>query len=256
MTITSTSLDNTFRKVASVLIRGRLAYLSRSFSTYEYLGDPLIILYILSSLDIDEVCIIDLDASKSGILNTYLLKSLRSIADYPLSYAGGVRSITTVEKIFSYGYDRIVFCSQNKYLSGLVDFANQKYGKQAIAITIDYLEFENQRYIYCPYSRLKLATLLQDHIRTLPLQKTSDVIFTSVSRTGTTDGLDFDLLKTSSVSSLDNPVLLSGGLGNAVNRPLDSAKGFSGFYSSTSMFLQSLSKGSVMVSYNRLKSLE
>ena len=89
------------RVIASLLVKNRLAYVSDSFRRLHYVGDPLVTARILSSSLIDELMIIDLSASQNNKIDSYLISSLRSICDYPLSYSGGIRSTSSIDNLFS-----------------------------------------------------------------------------------------------------------------------------------------------------------
>ena len=237
------------RQIASILIYKKLAFLSFNFREYEYLGDPLIILFILSNLSVDEVSIVDLDASKTGKLNKYLLQSMRSVADFPLSYAGGIRSTSHIDQIFAFGYDRIVLSCRNSNLIDLLTFINQKYGRQSVSVSIDYSEIGLERYIFDPYIRKPTTFTIQEALSYLPLHLIADIILTSVSRT--VSGLDLKVFNILSKYDFSNPVVLSGGLASSPPEPLPELKHFSGIMSSTSMFLQSQCRGSALVSLPR-----
>lgn len=69
------------------------------------------------------------------------------------------------------------------------------------------------------------------------------IFFSSVSRAGNQVGIDYTILQESYIASIDNPIVLAGGLQNLHNLSLGSLQdmhpSFAGLAASSSIFLQS-----------------
>jgi len=245
------------RIIPTLLIKNRLAYVSRNFVNCEYVGDPINIINILSAHCADEVLIVDKSASVNGCIDKYYLGLLRSVADFPLSYAGGVRTNQHVDEVFTAGFDKLVLSACNHSLIKLAEFASNKYGAQAVALSIDYARNEELFTLYDPYQRMITSINLLDLLSVLPLDIISDIILTNVISTGQYTGINTDVLFHIDSLGIKNPILLSGGLRSLdislFHSIIETFETFSGVCSSTGIFLQSNRFGSALVSLNRFK---
>jgi cyclase len=243
------------RLIPSLLLRSRLAFVSRRFNEYEYVGDPINILNILSSCCVDEVFIVDRTASLSGRIDQGFLERLRSVSDFPLSYAGGIRKTAQVDQVFRAGFDKIFLSACNLDLLRLAQYTHMKYGSQALGLSLDYSGDSKQRNVYNPYTRLLTEHSLLNYLMEIPVELFSDVLLTAVTSTGLSCGIDIDLLDSVANTRLRNPILLAGGLvhysSSLITDLIRRNPHFSGISASTSIFLQNYIFGSALVSLKR-----
>ena len=100
-----------------------------------YLGDPINIVKIYSELGVDEILINDIsDIDKP---NFKLLKNISEESFVPLSYGGGVENLNDIEKILSYGYERILFNSLVFEDLSFVKKAIKEFGSSSISISVN-----------------------------------------------------------------------------------------------------------------------
>ena len=79
-----------------------------NFSDRKYIGDILNNIRIFNEKNVDEIVVLDIDAS----LNSYeprldLLKNIASVCRMPVTYGGGVNSLEMSKKIISVGIEKI-----------------------------------------------------------------------------------------------------------------------------------------------------
>ena len=239
-----TSTGTRARLIVSLLIIDELAYISYGYSTYEYVGDPINILNILSGFEVDEVLIIDLSASRANHLNLNLMRRLRAVSDFPLSYAGGIRTMNDANAIMQLGFDKLCLNACNPNLSILLLQISQYYGVQSLAVSVDYTTVCNKRYIYNPYTRNGTQLGLATAVCALPVNLFSDILFSSVPRAGSQTGIDIDIIYDTTIQNLRNPIVLSSGLGSNGRELLaqltELHSGVAGLAASASIFLQSV----------------
>ena len=238
------------RLIATLLIINGLAYISYGYSSYEYVGDPINILNLLSGFDVDEVLIVDLSASSSHQLNIRLLSKLRAVADFPLAYAGGIKSAIHADCIMQLGFDKIFLAACNPSLPTLLKQISECYGIQALGLSVDYAIDNNKRYIYNPYIRRNSQLSLSSFLGSLQVNLLSDLLFSCVDRAGHKTGLDLSILQEDYICVIDNPILLSGGLHSQGSQLLKNVNelypGVAGFVASSSIFLQSGSSSALV----------
>ena len=111
---------------------------SKLFSNSRYLGDPLNAVQIYSDLNVDELIILDVNATNHNKSPNYdLLKNIGSIARMPLCYGGGIKDISQIDKIIRCGIEKISISSEVFNNKELIKQASKKYGSQSIVCCID-----------------------------------------------------------------------------------------------------------------------
>jgi len=246
--------DYRHRLIASILVIERLAYISYGYREYEYVGDPLNILSILSGFNVDEVLIVDISASARRAIDVGLLRCLRSVADFPLTYAGGLGSLSNAQCVMELGYDKLMLSLCNKELSSILPTLSSMYGEQALALSIDYGFTYGKRYLFNPYSRELTNILISYSLIEVHASMVSDLVLSCVDIAGKKIGLDRKILQETFLTKLDNPLVLAGGLEDLHKEDLeqlsDYNSNFAGIAASSSIFLQS-GRGSALVCLRR-----
>jgi cyclase len=92
-----------------LLLSGQGLVKTRKFRHPTYLGDPVNTVRIFNDMEVDELILLDIRATRSG--NILQFDSLREIAAeslFPLAYGGGVRRIEDAVRVIESGFERIV----------------------------------------------------------------------------------------------------------------------------------------------------
>ena len=85
------------RVIPSLLIHKGGLVKSVQFKDYKYVGDPINAVKIFNEKEVDEIAVIDIDASKENKApNIEKISEIASEAFMPMAYGGG---ITTIEQI-------------------------------------------------------------------------------------------------------------------------------------------------------------
>ena len=95
-----------------LLDKSRRFVKTRKFTDEVYVGDPFNVIRIFNEKEVDEICVLDVDASIDGRRpDTGFIGSLASECFMPLSYGGGIRSMEDCEQLFSIGAEKVVIGS-------------------------------------------------------------------------------------------------------------------------------------------------
>src|SRR6476619_4237618 len=89
------------------LINGSLVKTVK-FGHYGYIGDYMNTVRIFNELEVDELCFLDIRASKENRAPD--IEVLHQIADecfMPLSYGGGINNFETARQILSIGFEKV-----------------------------------------------------------------------------------------------------------------------------------------------------
>lgn len=185
------------------------------FSSPKYIGDPLNTCKIFNELEVDEICFLDINASRSGLgPNFELLSEVANECFMPAAYGGGVHSLDIAEKIFKLGFEKVVLNSSAIKTPALVTEISNKFGAQSVIVSIDVKKnFWGKK--LCRGMSGKLRTRFKPEEWSKEVQKlgAGEILLTSIDREGTWEGFDLELVKSVS-DSVDIPVIAHGGGGS------------------------------------------
>ena len=79
---------------------------TRQFREPKYVGDPINAVRIFNEKEVDEIMVVDIDASTKQREPDYaLIKNLAAECRMPLCYGGGVKKVEQVERIIALGVE-------------------------------------------------------------------------------------------------------------------------------------------------------
>ncbi|MEK9942478.1 MAG: HisA/HisF-related TIM barrel protein, partial [Gammaproteobacteria bacterium] len=82
--------------------------------------------------------IVDIDASRSGVLNPQIMERLAKECMMPLTVGGGVLTSAHADTLFRVGADKVVVNTGFFENRDLVEKISRKYGGQAVVVSLDY----------------------------------------------------------------------------------------------------------------------
>lgn len=109
------------------------------FSDPKYVGDPLNAVRIFNDKAVDELIVIDIDASRHNREPDYkTISNLALECRMPLCYGGGVKSIEQIERIIGLGVEKVSISSAAVDNPNLIAEAASRVGSQSVVVAIDY----------------------------------------------------------------------------------------------------------------------
>ena len=109
-----------------------------NFKEPKYIGDPINAVRIFNELEVDEIMIIDIDASKNNVEpNEELISQLADECRMPLCYGGGIKNINQIERLVSLGVEKVSISSAAINNPELITEAASRVGSQSIVVTMD-----------------------------------------------------------------------------------------------------------------------
>ena len=198
-----------------LLIHNGGVYKTNKFKNPVYIGDPINAIRLFNDLEVDEICILNVDASKlNTALNYDVIEDMANEAFMPFSYGGGVKTVDQANQLLKLGIEKIVINHAVQNNNRLIGECAERFGSQSVVVSIDYKK------------KIFNGNVLYDHVRKKTLQinvvdaaveaeksGAGEIIVNSVDRDGLMCGMDVDLIK--SVSDVvDIPIVACGGAGN------------------------------------------
>lgn len=97
------------RVIPCLLVRGNGLVKTRRFRDPVYVGDPVNAIRIFSEKEVDEIVVLDIDASREEREPNYeLISEMAGEAFMPMAYGGGVRTLDQIRRLIRSGVEKVV----------------------------------------------------------------------------------------------------------------------------------------------------
>ena len=186
------------RLIVFLMIESGYIKKSKSFTDYRYIGDPLNTVKIFSDFLIDELVVVDIDATKNRCEPNYeLIKNIASISRMPLCYGGGINELSQIEKIINLGVEKVSICSASFSKIGFIKESVSKFGAQSIVgcLDIKYSKITDEHQVYIKSGSAKSGINLTEAIDLLVSDGVGEIIVNNIDLDGTYKGFDKNLIK-------------------------------------------------------------
>jgi len=202
------------RVFPTLLYRGRGIYKGKKFSNHTYLGDVLNATRIYNDAEVDELCLLDIDARSNGrSISPELVEKVATECMMPLAVGGGLEEMFQVEAVMDSGAEKVVLNSCNFTDGGLITKVAEKYGSQAVVAGIDVRRGSDGVYSAFSQNAQKSENIdLVAYAVELEKRGAGELLITSIDREGTRSGYDLELIELVS-SAVNIPVIANGGAG-------------------------------------------
>ena len=202
------------RVIPVMLISNRRLVKGVSFSKYKYVGDPINAIKIFNEKCVDEIIILDINASKSSPDYDFIEK-LANESFMPLCYGGGIKTLSSAKRILSLGVEKISIQSAAINNLSFIQELSECFGSQSIVLSIDVKKSFLSNYALYNSSNKKLIKKIdiKKYIHSAISLGVGEVLLCSVNKEGSMAGPDLDLIKNYS-NIISVPLIISGGIGS------------------------------------------
>jgi cyclase len=186
--------------------RDRRVVKTVGFGERTYLGDPFNIIRLFNEKQVDEICVLDIDATTDGRAPDFgFAAAMASECFMPMSYGGGISAIEHARRLIAVGIEKLVLRTHNN--GTLVGAIAHEFGAQAVIGCLDYRLVGQQRRVG------QDGKLLADEAMRLAQAGAGELILQSIDRDGARTGMDIDGIA-EIASTLSVPVIALGGAGD------------------------------------------
>ena len=203
------------RIIPSLLIHEKGLVKSTKFKDYKYVGDPINAVKIFNEKEVDEIIIVDIDASVNGNEPDYrLIEKLAYECRMPLCYGGGIKTAEQAHRIFALGVEKISISSiavQNPEI--ITEIANV-VGNQSVVVVLDVKKKLFGGYeIYTHNGTKKTGIDPVEFVQKIEKLGAGEIVINSIDNDGTMKGYDLNLLDLIR-DKISLPLTVLGGAGN------------------------------------------
>lgn len=240
------------RVIPCLLLLGNGLVKTRKFKDPVYIGDPVNAVRIFSDKEVDEIVVLDIEASRDGREPNYdLIAEMAGEAFMPMAYGGGVRSIEQIRRLIRLGVEKIVINSATVSSPNLIREAADIFGSQAIVGGVDIKKTLFGGYKVMTYSGTEeLKIDWETHIKNLVGQGVGEIFLNSIDRDGMMSGYDIDLLSRVA-SKTQVPLVACGGAGTVEDLKEGIKRGGVSAVAAGSMFVFHGKHKAVLINYPR-----
>lgn len=204
------------RIVPCLLVRKRGLVKTVKFQDAKYVGDPVNAVKIFNEKRVDEITLLDIDAStENREPDLRMIENVAAECRMPLCYGGGIRSAAQAARIFSLGVEKVAMSSAVIDNPLLVREIADEVGNQSVVVVLDvgkkrfgrgYETWTHNATKNTGQDPAKLAELFQQH-------GVGEIVINSIDRDGTMSGYDLDLVDLMS-RHISVPYTVLGGAGS------------------------------------------
>ena len=177
-----------------------------NFKNPAYVGDPLNAVRIFNDKYVDELVLLDIGTNDK--INYQLIKEVAGECFMPLTYGGGINSVSDAEKIFKLGVEKI---SVNRLVFkdlGTIKELIKEFGSSSLVLSVDIIKKAESYFAFDKVNNNLIdIDQFNNSIRELEF---GEILVTSVDMEGSLSGPDYQLAQF--FSSSDVPVIYNGGI--------------------------------------------
>lgn len=202
------------RLIPVLLLSGEGLVKTERFKNPKYVGDPRNAIRIFNEKEVDELIILDIDATKKSKPPNYkLISEITSECFMPLGYGGGINSIEMMAKLYELGIEKLIINNATLNNPKLISEAVKLFGSQSIVASIDIKYSIFKKPIVYTLSGTKIISKnLTKWIDNLTNLGVGELIIYSIDRDGCRNGLDLKLINELKFKT-QLPIVYCGGVG-------------------------------------------
>lgn len=202
------------RIIPCLLLKGEGLVKTCKFKNPVYLGDPRNIVRIFNEKEVDEIIILDIDATiqRRGP-RMDLVREIVSEAFMPVAYGGGIRTVEEIKQLINIGVEKVVINSHVFKDPNFISKAVNLFGSQSIVVCMDLKKnFLGHYELYSTGATINTKIAPLNFARQMESAGVGELMINSIDRDGTMIGYDIELVR-SVASIVKVPVIASGGAG-------------------------------------------
>ena len=205
----------THRVIPCLLLSGKRGGLVKTlkFAKPKYVGDPINAVRIFNEKEVDELMVLDIDASIEGRGPDFeMIDQLASECFMPLCYGGGIRSAEDARTLFSLGVEKVCLQASAYRNPSIIGEIADRAGQQAVVVSIDVTRnWLGKPQLYSASGVKPLPGDWRDAVLNAIAAGAGEILLNSVHKDGTLSGPDLELIGEASRIA-EVPLIATGGI--------------------------------------------
>jgi len=208
------------RVIPIVLLDGYSVLKTIEFDVRRNLGNPITISRIYNSRKVDELVLLDIDATKEKrSIDLHTVTKVAKECFMPLTIGGGIRNCNDISTILEAGADKISINSSFLEKPDFIKEAVNVFGSQCIVVSLDIKKNQQNKFQIFSHASIKHHLSLNNALKLIDEYKAGEILLNNVDLDGKMTGYDLDIIKMVS-TKINIPIIVAGG----ARKPEDFAK--------------------------------
>jgi cyclase len=185
------------RIIPCLLVHNKGLVKTVKFKDSKYIGDPINAVKIFNEKEVDELIVLDIDATKEKKIPDFdMIKNLAVECRMPFCYGGGITTVEEVKKIISLGVEKVAISSTAINNLSVIEEMAKAVGAQSIVIVLDVAKkglFEDYE-LFIENGNIKTGIKAKDFVLQINKIDIGEIVINSIEHDGMMIGYDFKLI--------------------------------------------------------------
>lgn len=189
---------------------------TQQFKDPKYVGDPINAVKIFNEKEVDELIVLDIDASVEDKEPDYkMIENLAAECRMPLCYGGGVKSVEQAMKIVSLGVEKVALSSAFEENPSLAAELAAAVGTQSVVAVVDVKKIGlfSKYSVFTHNGKRRSKRDLAEYCQSLEDAGVGEIVINSIDQDGMMSGYDEKLIDTIR-DTVSIPMTVMGGAGS------------------------------------------
>jgi cyclase len=189
---------------------------TQRFANDRYVGDPINAVKIFNEKHVDELMVLDIDATSSGTsIDFKLVERLAAECRMPLTYGGGVKTVEDARRLIGLGVEKVAISSAAVLQPLLIWDIARELGSQSVVAVIDARKkaLSQKWRAYIGNGRVDTGRCPIELAKDFERLGVGEIVINSIDRDGTMNGFDLELAERVR-AAVDVPMTVIGGAGS------------------------------------------
>jgi imidazole glycerol-phosphate synthase subunit HisF len=184
------------RIIPCLLIHQKGLVKTVKFKDPKYVGDPINAVKIFNEKEVDELMVIDIDATveRRGP-NFDLIKNLAIECRMPFCYGGGVTTVEEARKIISLGAEKVALSSRVIESPSIITDIAKAVGSQSVVVVLDIKKKLFGGYeVFINNGKKSTGINPVDFVKKIENYGAGEIVLNSIDNDGVMKGYDWELI--------------------------------------------------------------
>lgn len=203
------------RIIPCLLVHNKGLVKTVQFKDPKYVGDPINAVKIFNEKEVDELIVLDIDATAEGRGPDFnLIRNIAVECRMPFCYGGGVKTVEQAKKIINLGAEKVALSAAAVNDFETLVHIGKAVGVQSLVVVLDIKKKLLGGYeIYINNGKKATGVKLKDFIQKLNSIGVGEIVINSIDHDGKMNGYDMQLIETVRQAT-DIPLTVLGGAGS------------------------------------------
>jgi cyclase len=184
------------RIIPCLLVRNGGLVKTQKFDQGKYVGDPINAVRIFNEKQVDELSVLDIDATVKGREPDYtMIRNLAAECRMPLCYGGGVKTVEQAERIIAMGVEKVAVSSAAVHDPQLIARMAHNVGAQSVVVVLDVMRGAKGYELRIENGRRATGLDPVGFAQQMEQLGAGEIVVNCIDRDGTMQGYDLPLLR-------------------------------------------------------------